>query len=49
MIILSAAIMIYALFNDVITANQTLNNIFVFTMCLIAFMAVMYRFKHVLL
>lgn len=49
MIILSAAIMIYALFNDVITANQTLNNAALFTMCLIAFGATMYRFRHVLL
>lgn len=49
MIILSAAIMIYALFNDVITANQTLNNAALFTMCLIAFGAVMVRFRHILL
>lgn len=49
MIILSAAIMIYALFNDVFTANQTLNNAALFTMCLIAFGATMYRFKHILL
>lgn len=49
MIILSAAIMIYALFIDVFTANQTLNNIFVFTLCLFAFMAGMVRYKHILL
>lgn len=49
MIILTAAVAVYAMFNDVFTANQTLNNAALFVMCLIAFGTVMVRFRHVLL
>lgn len=49
MIILTAAVAVYAIFNDVFTTNDTLNNVALFTMCLIAFGTVMYRFRHVLL
>lgn len=49
MIILTAAVAIYALFKDVFTANDTLNSVALFTMYLISIGAVMYRFKDVLL
>jgi len=48
-VLLSAAVAVYAMFNDVFTANDTLNSIALFVMCLCAFTAVMVRFRKVLL
>jgi len=49
MIILTMIVAIYVLFNDVFIANDLLNNAGLFTMCLVAFGVVMYRFRHALL
>lgn len=49
MIILTIMVAFYTLFNDIFIANETLNNAALFTMCLIAFGATMYRFRNVLL
>lgn len=49
MMLLTIMVAFYTLFNDIFIANETLNNAALFTMCLIAFGATMYRFKHILL
>lgn len=49
MIILTMMVAVYTIFNDTITANDTLNSAFLFTLCLISFMTILYRFRHVLL